>query len=322
MYSLKKSTDPIPQIAAFSRSWQLASEAFETESKSNINKQKWKSCWNVITRPSLACNWFCTLKSPTFSLIYENRKRLYLKPFRGYMSIRWRKEQKIKVILDTYKYILSRSNTFIKIVTDAEGVELARFSLNEEIEGKLILGYDERYRKEGEIVITFESEQLGGMVAAAAFSFEEISPEVWICRIGCIQGHIKNDENYSKFAQKLLHGLRPKSLMVFAIQELTRQLGLKAVYGVGDSVQSYRKKHAIHLPWRHSIHFDYNAIWTESGGVVAEDIDYGWFKLPLTPIQKDMAEIKTHKRAYYRRRYALLDSLSLKIGEGLKKLTD
>jgi uncharacterized protein VirK/YbjX len=319
MYSLKKSTDKNPYISAFTRSWKLASEAFENESENYITKQKWKSCWNVITSPVLACNWFYTLESPEFLSIYTNRRRLYLKPFRVYMSIRWNKEQKIKVILDTYKFILTKSNFLGNVLTQNEGIEIARFDLSETVEGKLMLGYDERYRKEGELVLKFESEQLGGMIAAAAFSFEEIKKDQWICRIGCIQGHVKNDdENYSKLAQKLLHGLRPKSLIVFAIQELSRQIGMSATYGVGDLVQSYRKKHAIHLPWRHAIHFDYNAIWTESGGEPTDEIDMGWFKLPLTPIQKDMSEIKTHKRAYYRRRYALLDLISQKISETVK----
>lgn len=317
MYDLKKSTHPVPYITAFTTSWRLASEAFETESKSYKRKQQWKSCWGVFSRPSLACKWFTTLKSPEFAIVSENRKRLYIKPFRVYISIRWNKAKRIKVILDTYKYILTRSKSLSQIITKQDGVEIARFNLNETIEGKLIVGYDERYRKEGELVFTFESEQLGGMVAAAACSFEEIEPNKWVTRIACIQGHIKNDDNYSKVAQKMLQGMRPKCLIVFAIQEFSRQLGFNELHGAGDAIQAYRKKHAIHLPWRHAIHFDYDSVWSEIGGVPDKD---GWFKLPIKAVQKDQADIKTHKRALYRRRYAILDDISLKIQDQVNVL--
>jgi len=317
MYNLKKSTDSVPHISAFKRGWQLASEGFQDESKSYQRKQQWKSCWGVFSSPVLACNWFTTLKSPEFLIVSENRKRLYIKPFRVYMSIRWNKEKKIKVILDTYKYLLTRSKSLSQILTKQDGIEIAHFNLNESTEAKIIVGYDERYRKEGELVFTFKSEQLGGMIAAASCSFEEIEPNKWITRIACIQGHIKNDDNFSKAAQKMLNGLRPKCLIVFAIQEFTRQLGFQEIYGVGDAIQAYRKKHAIHLPWRHTIHFDYDSIWSEVGGLPDSD---GWFKLPLQAVQKDMADIKTHKRALYRRRYAQLDEVSLKIKDSVTAL--
>ena len=232
------------------------------------------------------------------------------------MSIKWGKNKKIKVIEDTYRFILSKGEHFSQLIDPKNSIQIAQFNLNESTVGTLTLGYDERYRKEGELVAQFESEQLGGMIAAAAFSFEEVEKGRWVCRIGCIQGHSKNDDNHSKTAQKMMNGLRPKSLIIFTLQELARELGCTAVYGAGDSIQAYRKKHAIHLPWRHTISFNYNAVWSESDG---QPVAEGWYQLPLKAVQKDMSEIKTHKRAYYRKRYALLDSISLLISSKMKK---
>jgi len=233
------------------------------------------------------------------------------------MSIRWTAEQKMKVILDTYRFIMSKGEAFKEVITNPDGVEIARWPLSETIEGSLKLGYHHMHRKEGELVLFFESEQLGGTIATIAFSFEEMAPENWVCRIACIQGHTVNDSDITKQVQKLLQAIRPKSFMVFAVQELSRQLGLKAVYGVGDAIHPYRRQHTIHLHWIHAIQFDYDAFWSESGGTPCPD---HWYELPLKMVQKDIQEIKTNKRSLYTRRYRLLDDLSLRIADSVKKL--
>ncbi|MCX8471550.1 MAG: DUF535 family protein [Chitinophagaceae bacterium] len=296
---------------------QMASIAFANDSSKYRKKQENRSFFAALFNPHIARKWFGILKSPNFEQVAKYRNRLYFKPFRVYISTKWRSARKIKVILDTYLFILSKSDFLNDLITNKNGIELTRFYLNETIEGVLVLGYNDRYRKEGEIVLTFECEQLGGTIAAAAFSFEEIKKDEWVCRIGCIQGHSIQDENFSKITQKLLYGLRPKSLLVFTLQELSRQLGFSAIYGTGDAIQTYRKKHAIHLPWVHKIQFDYDAVWEESSGRKCND---GWYELPLVPSRKVIKELKTSKRAMYTRRYIFLDSLSLKIGETVSKI--
>jgi hypothetical protein len=298
-------------------SWRLASQAFADERKYYKIKQQCKSFFYALLNPRFASGWFDFLKSPDFLIVSTHRPRLYFKPFRVYMSIRWTKKHKIKVILDTYRFIMSKGEAFMQVITNRESVEIVSFKLNDNIDSFLTLGFDNKYRKEGELVFSFKCDELGGVIASAAFSFEEMEGGRWVCRIGCIQGHTKNVAYSSKAAQKLLHGLRPKSLIVFTVQEFSRQLGLSAVYGAGDAIQAYRRKHAIHIPLLHAIKFDYNAFWIESGGEPDSD---GWYELPLTPVRKDIHEIKTNKRALYLRRYLLLDDLSLKIADAVKKI--
>ena len=307
----------IPFLSVAAEGWQLASRAFANERKNYRVWQQWRSFLSALISRKLASDWFEILKSPHFLQITANRPRLYFKPFRVYISIRWNARQRIKVIFDTYRFIMSKGEAFMQVITRSNGIEIAHLKLNDTTEGFLRLGYDERYRKEGELVLSFACDQLGGTIVAAAFSFEEIEPGHWVCRIGCIQGHAKNEEYHTKAAQKLMHGLRPKSLLVFTIQELSRQLGFTSVYAVGDTIQAYRRKHTIHIQRRHAIQFDYNAFWNESGGKPGKD---GWYELPLTPVRRDIHEIKTTKRALYQRRYKLLDDLSLQISDAVKKI--
>lgn len=307
----------LPIISAAIEGWLYAAVAFADEKKSYRRKQQLKSFFGALTNPCFTSKWYQILKSPDFFFITEHRRRIYLKPYRVYMSTNWTKKQKVKVICDTYRFIMGKGETLKQVINGNKTLEIAHFKLTDTIEASLILGYDERFRKEGELVFSFECSQLGGRIVAAALSFEEVAFEQWVCRIGCIQGIKQNRENSSKTAQKLLNGLRPKSLIIFAIQEFSRQLGCMNVYGAGDSIHAYRRKHAIHLPSLHTIRFDYDSIWNESGG---QQNSEGWFKLPLSPSRKSIEELKSHKRALYRRRYAQMDEIALKIATSVKNI--
>jgi len=294
----------------------LASVAFANEKKEYKRKQQWKVLYYTVLHPKFASRWFSYLKSDDFAEIVAYRPKIYIKPFRVYMSTRWTQEQRVKVIRNSYRFILSKGELFKQVLYN-KYTELARISLSESVTGLFILGYDNKYRKEGELVISFECKEMGGVIASAAFAFEEQQAGCWICRIGCVQGNrlLKND--VLKAMQKMWNGMRPKALIVFAVQEFARQLGFSALYGAGDSIQAYRKKHAIHIQRFHAISFDYDALWNEIGG---QPNNEGWYKLPLTLVRKEKDEIKTHKRALYRRRYQQLDELSLKIADFVEKM--
>ncbi len=318
LIKIYKKVSQIPVVSVGRSAWRFAYRGYESQPHRYRRKQQWKSFFYAVFNAGFAKKWFEIINAPEYELITAQRKLLYFKPFRVYMSVKWSKAKKTKVILDTYKFIYKHNGAFIGIIESNQVFEIADFKLHDSTQGKLILWYEDRYRKEGELLLSFVCEELGGMIVTASFSFEELSIDNWICRIGCIQGHSSNGENATKMAQKLLHGLRPKALIVFAIQEFSKHLGFSGVYGAGDDIQAYRQKHLIHLPGRHDINFNYNAIWTECGGELAMD---GWYKLPLSQVPKNMEDISSNKRSQYRKRYTLLDELSLKITDAVKRLS-
>lgn len=106
-----------------------------------------------------------------------------------------------------------------------------------------------------------------------------------------------------------MYGLRPKAFVVFALQEMVRNLGCGTVYGAGDAIQAYRRKHAIHLQRWHAIPFNYDALWKETGGQQGAD---GWFELPVISKRKALSEVKSQKRSQYRKRYKLMDEVAEK----------
>ena len=294
--------------------WKLASKGFASERKSYRKKQQWKIALNTLLNPVFARDWFDLLESPEFNKIFQHRSRLYIKPFRPYISIAWNKKQKIKVIRDTYRFIKTKDD-FLPQLLSSKGIRVANFKLanaTDEYEAELSLGYNERFRKEGELVLSLNCEQLGGKIISAAFSFEQKPDDSWACLIGCIQGH--SNAGDAKKIQKLMHGIRPNSFIVTAVQAVANKLACQQILGVGDQIQSYRQKHAIHIQKAHKIHFNYNRFWQEVGGV---DIGDGWFELPISPNRKDIQEIKSKKRSMYRKRYLLLDDITLQISNNL-----
>ena len=298
----------------FKNAIHLASVAFADRSKRYKRNQQWKILYHTLIHPQFASRWFSYLESDDFIEVVTYRPQMYIKPFRVYMSIKWTKEQKAKVIRNTYWFILNKGGIFKQVIRNKH-MKFVEFPLTGHITGLLTLGYDDMFRKEGELVISFECKELGGIIVSAAFSFEKVQAGCWICRIGCVQGNRLLSISELKETQKMLNGLRPKVLIVFAVQEFARQLGFSALYGAGDAIQAYRRKHAIHIQHFHAIAFDYDALWSEVGGKPGSE---GWYKLPLTLVRKEMNEIKTHKRALYRRRYQQLDDLSLKIADFVK----
>jgi uncharacterized protein VirK/YbjX len=301
----------IPFIAALLQGWDLAKIGYQNKGPSYRRKQQWKAVYHVFFNYKFSLTWFDTLVAAEYSFIFKLRPRLYIKPFRTYISTRWNKEKKLKVIFDSYRFMKSKQAVFSQLVNENKSAVLAHFPLDEENIASLVLGYDDQFRKEGEVVLSLECEQLGGRLVSVAFSFEEVEANKWVCWVGCVQGHsLKNMGKATKSVQKLMHGLRPNSFIMTALQDLCRSLDCAAIYCVADSHHSYRKKHAIHLPWRHTIGFDYDGFWLEVG---AQKEANDWFNLPLLRARKEMSELKTKKRAMYRKRYAMLDEMAVNI---------
>lgn len=310
--------DEVPEtiflISALNQAWRLAQEGYKNHGSNYRRKQQWKIVFHTLFNPIFALKWFEKLRSPEFNLVSHIRPRLYIKPFRTYISIKWSAQRKLKVIFDTYRFMQLKVAVFSDLLNKNESTIVANIRLSESSIASLVLGYDDQFRKEGEAVLSLECEEFGGRIVSVAFSFEEVDKGRWVCLVGCVQGHPLNEVGATKKIQKLMHGIRPNSFIMNSLQEFCRELGCDAIYCVGDAIQSYRKKHAVHLPWRHGIDFDYNTFWQEVG---ATECDDGWFSLPLIAARREMSELKTKKRGMYRKRYIMLDELAENISEAV-----
>jgi len=297
------------------RAWVHSAEVYRTEGLLRRVKQNLR--WAVIAaaRPVEALGWFSRMESRDLQPFAEANPLLLFKPLRVYLSSRWGQVRRTKVMRETYSFVLWRGGAIREALLqqEGEGAVLATFDLGELGPAELRLGFDNRFRKEGEFAVTLQCPEQGGRISSLSFALEW-RPEGLVMYAGCVQGRSEGEGGFMKALQKAMHGLRPKALVVFAAQEIARGLGARELLGAGNSIQVHRRKHLIHLSWVHELTFDYDAFWEELGGHPALD---GWFYLPRKARRRTREEVKPNKRTMYARRYALMDDLSTQIRASL-----
>jgi uncharacterized protein VirK/YbjX len=111
---------------------------------------------------------------------------------------------------------------------------------------------------------------------------------------------------------RTLHGLRPKALLIFALQQLARIWTISTIRAVAQCEHIYR-----HYRKRKSLHANYDQFWIECQGTLQPDHN---FRLPVLPITRDLHLLPRNKRPVYRRRYAMLGRLAEEIEANLAKL--
>ena len=294
----------------------LTEHSFANENPKYIKKQKNKILFHTLLNIPFAKKWFSLIQSEEYKWVLSHRPRIYFKPFRVYMSTKWGKKERTKALLSCYAFI--KQQPFLtRVIQEEKPIKLAEFTMKYNGEkGQIYLGYNERFRKEGELVVSLHCDSYQEAICEASFVIDKENEE-WVCRIARVQGNKSAEtENAIKELQKQMYALRPKALMIFIIQEFSRQLGCSALYGVGSKIQAHNKKHFIHIEWLHKLSFSYDTLWKEADGSLDKD---GWFKLPIQMQRKSMEEIKSSKRSLYRSRYEMLDKIAAEIQKTINK---
>lgn len=184
------------------------------------------------------------------------------------------------------------------------GVTLATLSGKDEQMFTVRLLADAMQDKEGEATLQFCDAQ-ETMLAELTFTLCRFGGKNSLY-IGGMQG-AKAQVPHARIqtATKACHGLFPKRLLLEVAMTLGQHLGAEQIRAVSNETHIYRSLRYRRKKQQH-LHADYNSFWASSGAHVDERGDY---VLPNEMPRKPMEEIASKKRAEYRRRYALLDSL-------------
>jgi len=295
------------------KAWNFAKIAFSDERYKYMRKQQYKSFVLALINYKSSRYWFEILERDRYREVLSQRPRLFLKPFKVYLSTQYSIHQRIKIICDTYDFIY---NEHIEKIIQGEDHLICEFALKNGLPAKLMIGYNDRYRKEGELVFSLVIDHLYGNIASLSFSVEKYGNNEWMCRIGCLQGRpVVHGVYVTKEAQKLMNGVRPKAFLVEILQEFCKTLGIVSINAIGGKCQAQNKKHFIHISFLHTIQFSYNDFWEEMGG---HDLGNNWHALPSETSRKNINDIKSEKRASYRKRYELIDSVKNSLRDYLK----
>ncbi len=131
--------------------------------------------------------------------------------------------------------------------------------------------------------------------------------------IASVQGIKRHDDSAPGVIRSLTkgaHGLRPHFMLLEVFKMACASWGIQHIRGIDSAHQVTRYKKQDD-----EFKFDYRAFWREHGAVQQPD---GAWLLPNQTRRRTPDEMPAHKRAMYRRRYALLDALAALVAAGLQ----
>lgn len=241
----------------------------------------------------------------------RRRPRIASKLHRPYLMQSMGTARRLAVLIDHYTLQQQRFPAALhaRLLAD-EDVLLATLAGKNDKTYRVILTQKHSFEKEGELSLRMV-DAADNALAVTTFSFymHDRQPALLI---GGLQGPRQSrDHAIIKEATKSCHGLFPKKLVVEALMELARRLGIKQIHAVSKEAHIYN-----HWRYRKDFQADYNTFWQELG---AEPLNSSVYTLPEHIYHKPIEEVESKKRAEYTRRYALLADLREQIGTTLKE---
>ncbi|OIX98490.1 DUF535 domain-containing protein [Pantoea sp. ICBG 1758] len=240
---------------------------------------------------------------PFLPQLMASQGLLPAKPHRPYLCSRFSVAQRARAIVQHYQHVAQLDNPALRqLMLNPAGTPVAQLSGKNEEQFTIACssGY---YDREGELTLTLHYQDM--LLASLSFSLIG-GPQRCTLFIGGLQGPRKHIPSEAiREATKAAHGLFPKRVLMEALFLLAEACGAEAIAAVGDTTHVFRS-----LRYRHSkgdkFFASYSEFWLSLGGEERAD---GCFTLPLQMERKALEEIASKKRAEYRRRYTLLDSL-------------
>lgn len=246
--------------------------------------------------------------NPLLERAVTNRANLLNKPFRPYISIRYRHIERLRHLLLHYQ--LQRqllSDDVSARIRQRPGLWLGECVVAGETAG-VYLGYRGAHDKEGEMMLMIIRPPRKRLYSAALSFMRDEQGRPALC-LGTVQGSRQQSDWNRQFTRKHF-GLRPQSLMVELTQMLARTLDMENIYCVDNAHHVYRAR----PNGSRQRGFDLDALILEHGG---EATSPGWVVLPAAQRRRALEAIAAKKRSMYRKRYAWLDALEARVGQAL-----
>lgn len=244
-------------------------------------------------------------KQPRLMQILQVQPGLPCRLHRPWLTVSMNRRNALEALNSHYQTMSQHlPAALLKGYLSSQGMTLLTLTGKDEQQFTIRLCADAFMDKEGEATLTFCNHQ-NTVLAEMTFTLCPFEGKSTLF-IGGLQGakaHVPHE--LIQGATKACHGLFPKRLLVEAVMTLGTAFPVEQILAVSNATHIYRS-------WRYrkkkegKLLADYDSFWLSLGG---ERRESGHFALPLTMPRKPMEEIASKKRAEYRRRYELLDSL-------------
>jgi uncharacterized protein VirK/YbjX len=259
----------------------------------------------------------CVAHAPTFFDWFNNpahaslREAIALRPslvtrfLHPYLNADWTAARKLGVISGHYALIQGEF-PFMRFMPSS-GIVLAGVG-----EGIAIrLDSSARFEHEGELALNLYRGDL--RLFSLAFTLGTLGSQR-IAYAGGLQGSSGPDslETYRAMTHRM-HGLRPRELLISAFRAFCRNLAVERILGISDRQRVCSRPY---FPTNGQVFSSYDSAWIENGARPRCD---GFFELSSIDTRRTAAEAPSRKRALYRRRYAMVDTMSDQIGIALQQ---
>lgn len=268
-----------------------------------------KYCVRGLASARYTREWFAILETPEMAFIVKHHPCLFHKLQRPYLNRTLNMLQRLEALKQHYKFVLRQfTAALIEEIYAPAGKLLVELPL--EKTGTLTVRLcSSKMEKEGDFTLCLETKETQKRIATLSFS-------IWQCEgtdreifVGGLQGDKGTGEDLVVAITRGLHGLRPKALLFYILQQLCSCWKIGRVRAVTDRMHIYR-----HFQSRRNVRASYDEFWAECGGVPATD---GTFELPSAFVPRDISTIRVNKRQLYRKRYAMLDGIREKLRAGM-----
>lgn len=254
-------------------------------------------------------------QSELLAKVAEGYPFVYEQATRAFFYYRSTFEERMRLIEEHMEFLSARMNDdfMLKLYGDKK-IELWKMPLDETLgEMNLVLCAESGQRKEGLAAVMFN---LPDEVPVYQILFWIARHESdWAMWIGAMQGpNVDDAKEIIKRITKRCHAYRTKNLILYAAQAVARSLGVKKIFAVTN--EGYYANN--HIRSDRKLKTSFSDFWAEAGGIPTDDARF--YELPLIETRKTVEEIPSHKRAQYRRRFALLDDLDSTVAENLRRL--
>lgn len=302
-----------PRLGHFPR--ELLSNAYKVHDKPGL--PGWKHRLKFIARglasPRLSQDWFDLWQTPGLAPLVQSHPRLLLKLQRPYLMRGLNTRQRWQVLRQHYSFAFKyfTASAFQEIFT-VPGAVVAGLPVVNSGLFSLRLLYHNLYEKEGELSLVLYDETKQARVFTLTFCVcwrHAGRPEIFI---GGLQGFKAGYQHESVVAiTREMHGLRPKALLLFTLQQISSLWDVTAIRAVSNQTRN--------LPHDdREIRADYDEFWLESGGCLGTD---GNFTLPLAFNPRALSTIRPNKRSLYRQRYEMLADVGSTIRQNMDRLS-
>ncbi|RQP26348.1 DUF535 domain-containing protein [Albitalea terrae] len=239
---------------------------------------------------------------------FEQRPEMVGAAVWPYICARWDGQRRLAQIRSHYDAVdaiggvvdfpIDQSRQLLDLAAEHEGL-------------KVVLDQPRWFMREGQLVLNLFAGDVRIYSIAFSLGRENGATVAWI---GAIQGG--NSEGVMadyKDLTKALHGMRPRDFLVELVRSLCRSLGVSKIMAVADASRQHRAAY-FGAAKSETLSLNYDEIWTERG---AQKVTDDFFSLAIEAPLKSLDDVPSKKRAMYRRRYELLESLDSRIAEAV-----